>query len=454
MNERKKIFLVPAHFGSLDTDPVSRYIAEAREVLGGNQIEYVETRSLTDLDSIPAVEAQLAVGECEAILLYMITWVDPNVIVDFMLRHARLPVIIWVADYFRRGGAKVHLGALAGFLPVKGTLEELDIPCVYFYQAEISKESAKELADMIAAAAAVNRITRARIGMVGYTALGMYPGMVHPLQIKQKFGTEIVSLDSHSLIGRCDELLKNADSPHRIESCFRNLGGAENLSAADRDKCAAMTEAIRQLVAEYGLSAITIRCCFEMAADYGFTPCVPLSVLSDQCVTSCESDIPVTLTQLILHYLAGKPAAYVDLLIVEDFRIHASCCGFSALAYARNAIRRVDYSSIEGETTAYAYPRVISASGYEEGPYTLARLILPMKSEPFLHVIYGENKNDFESFREYGCKQFPSLNLTVNRSKTEILERLTSQHYALLKGNVLGKLKYYCQFMKMELKVL
>jgi L-fucose isomerase-like protein len=290
--------------------------------------------------------------------------------------------------------------------------------------------------------------------MVGYTALGMYPGMPHPLEIKDCFGVEIVPFDSHTLIGRCEQLLQGGDLMPRAERCFRTLGGADRLSAADREKCAAMTEAIRQLVKENGLSAITIRCCFEMAADYRFAPCVPLSVLSDEIVASCESDISVTLTQLMLQHLEEKPTAYLDILLVEDGRISGCCCGLSALAYARGGKRRVDYSHQEGETTGFAYPRVISVSGYEEGEYTLARLVLPRKKDPYLHVIVGEHKNDLPSFREFGCKEFSNLGLVVNRTKNEILNQLPSQHYALVKGNSLGRLEHFCRLTKLQLHIL
>jgi hypothetical protein len=79
MNDGKKIYFVPAHFGNLDTEPACRYITQARELLGRKEIEYIETSSLTDLNIILALEKQIAGGEGTAIVIYLITWVDPNV---------------------------------------------------------------------------------------------------------------------------------------------------------------------------------------------------------------------------------------------------------------------------------------------------------------------------------------------------------------------------------------
>jgi L-fucose isomerase-like protein len=377
MREGRKVLLVPAHFGSLDEEPMARYMAEARESLRNGAIDFFETPSLRDLDSVRAIDAQIATVDHDAILIYLITWVDPNVVVDFLSHHIRTPVIFWIVDYFRCGDEKIHLGALAGFLPLKGTLEKMGTGFVYLYNNRNIEESVAELSHMIDSASAVGGMRRARIGMVGYTALGMYPGMVDPLQIKTLFGTEIIPLDSYTLVGRCDANLQSPDLQQKVDSCFRGLHCTEEVSLAERDKCAAMTDAIRQLVAEYGLSAITIRCCFEMATGYGFAPCVPLSVLCDEFVTSCESDMPLTLTQLILHYLEAKPVPYVDLILVEDYRIYASCCGFSAFAYASGASRCVAHSDLAGQTTKNAFKRVITTSRYEEGQYTLARLTLP-----------------------------------------------------------------------------
>ena len=363
------------------------------------------------------------------------------------------PIVVWSTDYFISEGKKAHLGALAGLLPIKGSLEQMGIGFGYLYGNPDKEELAAELSNATDAARAVTQVKQSRIGMVGYSALGMYPGMVNPLQIKQLFGTEIVPIDNYTLISLCEDILKDKALVEKRESFRQNFNLIELLSKEDENMCVAMTEAIRQLVTRHGLSAITLKCCFELASDFGFAPCVPLSILSDEYVTSCESDIPVTLTQLVLHYLEQRPSVYVDITMIEEFRVYCACCGFGAFGYAYNGDKRIAYSDTGEHKSDLSFRRVINTSRYEDGYYTLARLNFPLKRRPYLQVIIAENRNDFDAFHELGCREYPSLGLIVKQQTTHLLDKLGSQHFALIKGDMVEKLRCFCRFMGIKIEV-
>jgi len=387
-------------------------------------------------------------------LLYLISWVDINVVVDLFNKLGDKPCIIWSVDYFMSGERKSHLGALAALLPIKGSLEQMKTSFSYLYGNPDKEGLPEELAAIIQASRAVSALAQSRIGMVGYTALGMYPGMVNPMRVKKLLGTEIVPIDNYTLIEQCKTNLKDQSLLQENKSLLQGLTQLEPLSEKDINTCIAMTTAIRQLTAQHGLSAITLRCCFELASDFGFAPCVPLSILSDECVSSCESDIPVTLTQLILQHLGQKPAPYVDVMLMDQSRIYCACCGFGAFAYARDAKKCIAYSDTNECKSEFSFARVINTSRYKDAHYTLARLNFPLEEEPFMQVITGENKNDFDAFYEFGCKEYPSLGLTVNQPTDQILSQLTSQHLALIEGNISDKLQRFCNLINIEMKLL
>jgi len=454
MTRKTKVLLVPAYYGSTDKGCVDRDLNDARAVLEKTGVDCRETSPLSDLDTAAQIRAQARSDEYDVVLLYLISWVDMNVVVDLVNALKDRPCVIWSVDWFASEERRTHLGAFAALLPIKGSLEQTGAGFSYLYGNPGKEGLPEELAAMLDAAGAVAELARARIGMVGYAALGMYPGMVHPLRIKKLFGTEIVPIDNYTLVKLCEENLED-------EALLRDAGQfgerhrlTEPIAEKDVNTCVAMTEAIRQLVARHGLSAITLKCCFELASDYGFAPCVPLSTLSDECVTSCESDIPVTLTQLILHHLARKPSPYVDVMMMGESRMYCACCGFGAFGYARDAEKRIAYSGTGECESELSFGRVINTSRYEDGAYTLARLNVPIEGKPFMHVITGENRNDFEPFYELGCKEYPSLGLIVKQPTDRILDALTSQHLALVEGDMTEKLRHYCRFAGIEVQVL
>ncbi len=451
--EQRKVLFVPCYFSGADEEAVGKHLSDARGILDQMGTEYIVTSALQDLDTAAAIERQAQTHEFDLVLLYLIGWVDTNVAVDLLSRLKDKPIAIWSGDYFITKGRKTHLGALAGFLPIKGALEQMGIAFAYVYGNADKVEVPKELSDIVAAGGAAARIARSRVGMVGYTAFGMYPGMVNPLRVKQLLGTEIVHIDNHTLVNLCENVLKNRNLSQDLKSFEQAVVFSTSVSERDRMMCMAMTEAIRQVIAEYKLSAITLRCCFELASDYGFAPCVPLSILSDECVTSCESDIPVTLSQLILHCIGGRPSPYVDIIMLEDFRVYAACCGFGAFSYAANDERSVDYSdSCEGKGEM-AFRRVINSSQYEEGHYTLARLCIPIDGKPYVEALVGENRNDRDAFYESGCREFPSLGLAVTKDTHGLLKTLGSQHFAVIRGNVVNRLRYFCAFLGIEMEI-
>lgn len=454
MVEETKVLFIPGYYKGTEQKWVNRYLAGVRAIFEQINVHCIETSPLSDLNSVAEIKTQIKKNEGGVIVLCLITWLDPNVVVDLLINLPEQPIIIWSTDYIIAEGKKVHLGQFAAFLPIKGSLEQVRVKFAYIYGNPNRNGLASELRDMVVAANAVVRLKRARIGFVGYTALGMYPGMFNPLQIKELLGVEIVPIDNHTLIDVYKCMLKDSSLSQKVTFFRRDFDVAESVCEEDENSCVAMTEAIRQLIGQYELSAITLKCLFELSTDIGCAPCVPLTILTDKCVVSCESDIPVTLSQLILHYLTTKPTAYVDIIMMEEFRIYCSCCGFGAFKYAHNKCRHIAYATADKCKTEFGltYNRLVNNWRYEDGIYSLARLKFADGEKCCLQVISGENK-EFDTFYELGCTEFPSMGLVVKQNTSRLLDKLGSQHFALIQGDMVNKLKHFCKIMDIDMEI-
>jgi L-fucose isomerase-like protein len=70
---------------------------------------------------------------------------------------------------------------------------------------------------------------------------------------------------------------------------------------------------IDEIIAEYGLDALAIRCWLEMEKEFGVAPCVLLSEINDRGFpAACELDICNAITMYALHLASGKPATCLD----------------------------------------------------------------------------------------------------------------------------------------------
>lgn len=95
------------------------------------------------------------------------------------------------------------------------------------------------------------------------------------------------------------------------------------------DRIVRMCVVLAEYVREYDLQALDLRCNMELSQTYGLSACLPLSVLGDSIICSCEADIPVVLTQVMLHRLTGANATYVDLRTFTDTGMEVGSCGFA-----------------------------------------------------------------------------------------------------------------------------
>ena len=131
--------------------------------------------------------------------------------------------------------------------------------------------------------------------------------------MKKLLGTEVVQLDQYTLIHKADTM-----DPARIEA-YRPVMEAEwniseDIAAADIDKTIAFYLALKDLVQEHKLDGVTVKCQYELSIEYGFTPCVALSILGAEMPVSCEGDVYMLLTQMVMHYISGDTTTYGDVL--------------------------------------------------------------------------------------------------------------------------------------------
>ena len=130
-------------------------------------------------------------------------------------------------------------------------------------------------------------------------------------------------------------------------------------------------------------------------------PCLALSILGDEVVTSCEGDVPLVVSQLLLHYLTGEPTSYGDLHNATPTHTLWGACGFAPLSYAHG-------KPLINKHTAL-YEGLLNSSPYKTGPVTLARLGA-RKGHFKLHIASGTAELP-PPFHEVGCPTYPFVNV-------------------------------------------
>ena len=167
------------------------------------------------------------------------------------------------------------------------------------------------------------------------------------------------------------------------------------------------------------------------------TACVPMAALADDgVVTSCEGDVMVTVTQVLLHYLSGTVTTYGDLLDLSGSTALLSSCGFAPLSMAAPtpppAIRELAYPGFDG---------IVCSLTLRPGPVTLARLAEERGS---YRLVYALGEGQPSQLRQ---GRFPALSVMLAGDPGRLLDNIPSQHFALCPGHLDKELETAAQIL-------
>ncbi len=437
---KPRVAFVPFGYPDYPSEMLSLMIRDSRESLEGMGLEVLAAPPVITLDDVESSRAFLRQEIYDAIAVVLVSWVEAPLLVATLRPYRDAPMLLWSLTTFMQGGSRVTLGALPAAGVIRETLEELNYRFCFVYGMPGQARLAEEIVPFARAAAAVQRLSTARIGLYGYASMGMYTGTIDHTRLRSQLGPEIDHVDQYMIVERF-----NSTSDEEVREYLPRSTGWNVLplvSSADLNRTYRMYAAIRALAKEGRHDALTVKCQYELSRTLGMAPCMPLSMLGDEMVASCEGDLPLVVTQLMLHYLTGTPTSYGDLHHVTERSLLLGACGFAPLSFA--AAR-----PIVNKHTAL-YEGLLNSSPYREGFVTLARLSSSATGAFKMHVAGGRSVPG-QPFHEVGCPPYPFITVELDGETGHFMQHLGSQHYAIVYGDVRGELEHLCRLLDITL---
>lgn len=204
------------------------------------------------------------------------------------------------------------------------------------------------------AAAAISRLPEQKYLQFGGESLRMPTATADPNLWQKVFKVSYDHLDQSEIVSRALEMVRWAGQPG--ESDYEIVDGRVRAAVEYKERTGSfdfsreklpsihkfvlqvsMFYAARDIIDETGATFAGIKCQDELSASL-CTACIATSYLGNDvapdgsrqeriCPTSCENDMDTALTQLLLHLLTGKPAAFGDFRDVEDGKLAIVNCG-------------------------------------------------------------------------------------------------------------------------------
>lgn len=169
----------------------------------------------------------------------------------------------------------------------------------------------RNLKDFAAVCRVVNGMKRFTIGVIGARTTKFKTVRYDEITL-QKYGITCDTYDLSELFYRVEKLTDEARIAERMER-FVSYTDFSRVPEEKTRTIAKVSLVIDDMMRDYHLDCITLRCWEEMQSVLGIAPCVILSELNDRgIVASCEIDLCSAINMYAMQLASGMPTACLD----------------------------------------------------------------------------------------------------------------------------------------------
>ena len=435
--------LVPFGYPGYPDSYLDRFAEGSKAMLKASGIELVSTLVVKTFPDATKARGILRGADFDFLIVLVLSWLEAPNVVEVVKEFPGKPILLWSHTMFQEEGEWRTLGPIPGVGVIRQTFEELGLNFRFVYGMPEDEKVAKAIELFAKATSTIHRLKDSKIGLLGYASMGMYTACFDHLPLREKLGPEIEQLDQYVLVKRIEEM-----DDGRVAELFQQVKQEWEIGSKVTDQDLTTTlkmyQGLRELAEEFGWQALQIKCQYELSKYLKCVPCVPLSMLASELPCSCEGDILLIVSQLMLHYLSGRIASCGDIHTIEEKSILLGACGYAPFGLCEGR-PKVDKTEI-------MYEGVANCTLYKEGRVTLARLGYRRDRSLKLHIVTGEGKTP-RPFREVGCLPYPAMEMTLDGSGDELAQTLMSQHYAIVYGDYKEELLEVARYLSLEPKV-
>ncbi len=319
---------------------------------------------------------------CDALLVMLLTY-SPSQIALPALKRTRLPIVVWntqelfSVDEDFDDARMVENHGVHGTQDLANVLRRGGVPFHYVTSHLSDPDGVEEVADFFAVAAAVSRLRRARLGLLGYPFPGMGDFALDTTHMAATLGCAWTQMPMEEYVSRAGEA-----APDAVAALVAEYGDAyevdADLAEADLEATARAEVALRGMVAERGLDGFSYQfTAFGEDERVETLPFVAASrLMADGVGFGGEGDLVGAAGTALLNRLR-PPASFTEMFTV-DFAgngVFMSHMGEANVAMARSG-RKVRLVARGRPITRTRGRQLVLVTGFAPGPATLFALTL------------------------------------------------------------------------------
>lgn len=442
-----KALLLPFYCDGYDMEAATAQIGQLSKLLTGWGVEVETAAPIGDVASARAASKQYNPYCYDFAVLFAATWSEPRLASIAARQFFGMPIAVWCVSEFDYKGRRTEMSSAPAAAALKGSLQEMGVKCEFFADLDETHGKKEKLIALANAARAITCLREARIGFFGHYFNGITAADFDLSLLRRKLGAEVFSFDVSELIVRMKGFdASSGEYKAMEEKVLSKLSGS---TGAFLDKIVRMCLGLDAYIQDFSLDALDVRCHTELSQTYGLAACLPLSVLGDSLPCSCEADLPVMLTQLLLTLLSGgEISGYVDLRTFHEDGMDAGACGFAPCGMTGG---KAEVSGPEAPENGAPGGYLTNKSGLGEGRLTMARLLKYPGGVLKLHLTGATAVKEEIPLQEQFCPYYPMAKLIPDVPMDRFMQYVGANHYALVYSQVMDAAKYFCKYMEIEL---
>ena len=193
--------------------------------------------------------------------------------------------------------------SLAASLEIASFLREKGI------QSEVVHGTVSQIAERLVQLSRLHdvrsKLSGKRIGVIGTPSDWLISSGIDPEAAKERWGVELVHLPLERVYELYDGVTEK-EVAHACEALRKRAKGCVEPTDEDIVKSMRLAVALRKLVEEENLSALTLAC-FRLLERTATTGCLALSLLNDEGIMAgCEGDLQTLFTMMLVQAATGK----------------------------------------------------------------------------------------------------------------------------------------------------
>lgn len=444
---KPKALLLPFYCDGYDLDAAAQQTETLKALLESCGVEVETAAPIGDVDAARAASKQYNPYCYDFPVLFATTWSEPRLAAIAARQFFGMPMAVWCVSEFTYHGRRTEMSSAPAAAALKGSLQEMGVKCEFFADLDDSHNKRARIKALANAARAIACLREAKMGFFGHNFNGITAADFDLSLLRRKLGTEVYSFDVSELIVKMKAFDAASQEYQAMEK--KVLSKLSGSTGAFLDKIVRMCLGLSAYIEEFDLDALDVRCHTELSQTYGLAACLPLSVLGDQLPCSCEADLPVMLTQLILSLLSGgEISAYVDLRTFHEDGMDVGACGYAPCGVTGG---QAEVSGPEAPENGAPAGYLTNKSGLQEGRLTMARLLKYPGGQLKLHLTGARAVKEEVPLQEQFCPYYPMAKLLPDVSMDRFMQYVGANHYALVYAQVMDAAKLFCKYLEIEL---